>query len=1011
VNIDVAANDTDPDGDLNLASTNTTCDTCAIPTDGSLDNNSDGTFTYTPDPGFSGADSFAYEICDTGALCDRAAVNLTINPTNDPPLANDDSATTLEDTPVIIDVADNDGDPDGNLDPASTNTACPSCAEPANGSLINNGDGTFTYTPDPDYHGGDSLVYQICDTLVACDTAAVTITVDSVNDPPLANDDSATTQEDAPVTIDVAANDTDPDGDLAPATANTTCANGSTGCNGAAHGSLSDNADGTITYNPDPAFSGNDSFVYEVCDTGGLCTTASVSITVNPSAPTSFEVRVATSSDDAEENTSGRVSLSSSDLELVYDKDDQTVGMRFNGVAIPPGATILNAYVQFKVDKATTSSTALTIQGEAHDDAPTFVSATDNITSRARTVAAVSWSPAPWTTVGEAGPGQQTPNIAAVIQETVNRPGWSSGNSLVIIITGSGKRTAESYNGDQAGAPLLHVEHSGGLANQSPVVTISAPPDGATFDEGESITFIGSASDDEDGDVTASLVWVSSLDGEIGTGASFSRSDLSGGVHTTTATATDSGGRSGSDQIDVTVSYDSYFVSASRGSDSNPGSYEMPWQTIQHALNTVPAAGGFTIWVEDGDYPDAIALGDQDGFLSPVRVEAVNPYRARLSNRDYIIIELNGDLDNHTSFNITFAGFEIYRPDSGATGYSNVYLYKADDVTIENCIIHDSYVNDLVRILHSANVTMQSNLTYNAGSGEQHYDINGGSRNVVVQDSVLFNAYPETGRPGDIPGAQIITKTSYPDADGRTRDVAFRRNVFMHGQAVSSTGLLAVGGDNRYEGYYEAEDVTIENNLFIANEGITEQMLAVTVSGSQRVRLRANTFRSSAASSFRNFGRAEKQSLNPLCTDLFFYNNLFLDSTDTTGHLIRGTSEDVEYGTISNNLYWWGGAEIPTHIEDYFNFYDDPEAIVSDPLLMSPAELPPLPIWTGSVFEGGHGAVSEVHEALVETYARPGDTSPVVDVADPTQMPVDDILGRAREVAPDIGAYELLTGG
>jgi len=90
----------------------------------------------------------------------------------------------------------------------------------------------------------------------------------------------------------------------------------------------------------------------------------------------------------------------------------------------------------------------------------TFTTSANNITSRPTTVALVNnWEPAPWTVVGQSGPAQQTPNLAAVIQEIVNRSGWTSGNSLVLIITGTGTRTAESFNGDQAGAALLHVEY------------------------------------------------------------------------------------------------------------------------------------------------------------------------------------------------------------------------------------------------------------------------------------------------------------------------------------------------------------------------------------------------------------------------------------------------------------------------------------------------------------------------------------------------------------------------
>jgi hypothetical protein len=174
---------------------------------------------------------------------------------------------------------------------------------------------------------------------------------------------------------------------------------------------------------------------------------------------TIVESRVAASSDDAEESASGNVSLTSTDLELVYDGSNQTVGMRFNSVAIPQGVQILNAYVQFKVDEVNSEATSLTIQGQATDNAPTFVASSQNISSRQRTTASVAWSPVAWTTVNEVGPNEQTPSLAAIIQEIVNRPGWAGGNSLAIIITGTGHRTARAYDGEPSGAPLLHIEY------------------------------------------------------------------------------------------------------------------------------------------------------------------------------------------------------------------------------------------------------------------------------------------------------------------------------------------------------------------------------------------------------------------------------------------------------------------------------------------------------------------------------------------------------------------------
>jgi uncharacterized protein YjiK len=209
---------------------------------------------------------------------------------------------------------------------------------------------------------------------------------------------------------------------------------------------------------------------------GQLSSSDDVTITVTGSGATTIaEVRVMASSDDAEESATGSVSLTSTDLELVYDGSNQTVGMRFNGVAVPQGAQILNAYVQFKVDEVNSEATSLTIRGQATDNAPTFVASNQNISSRPRTTASVAWSPVPWTTVNEVGPNEQTPSLVAVIQEIVNRPGWAGGNSLAIIITGSGHRTARAYDGETTGAPLLHVEYgtltSTSTATRTPLLT------------------------------------------------------------------------------------------------------------------------------------------------------------------------------------------------------------------------------------------------------------------------------------------------------------------------------------------------------------------------------------------------------------------------------------------------------------------------------------------------------------------------------------------------------------
>jgi hypothetical protein len=100
-------------------------------------------------------------------------LHVEFEPPKRPPLANDDSAITPEDTAVTIDVAANDTDPDGNLDPSDAHVTTAAL----NGVVTNNGNGTFEYTPNPDYSGSDSFVYVICDTGGLCDTATVNLTI------------------------------------------------------------------------------------------------------------------------------------------------------------------------------------------------------------------------------------------------------------------------------------------------------------------------------------------------------------------------------------------------------------------------------------------------------------------------------------------------------------------------------------------------------------------------------------------------------------------------------------------------------------------------------------------------------------------------------------------------------------------------------------------------------------------------------------------------------------------
>lgn len=186
-----------------------------------------------------------------------------------------------------------------------------------------------------------------------------------------------------------------------------------------------------------------------------------------PDPPQLFQRRVLSAADDSEEFVSddpaidGTIDRGSTDLELGDDgpQGPQIVGIRFAGVDLEPGTQIVSAHIQFTVDETSSVPTEVQIRAEASDDAAALTTNLNDLSSRQTTEAAVTWSLAPWETIADAGPDQRTPDLAEVLAEVIERPGWASGNALVVLIRGTGVRTAESFNGDSALAPLLQVEY------------------------------------------------------------------------------------------------------------------------------------------------------------------------------------------------------------------------------------------------------------------------------------------------------------------------------------------------------------------------------------------------------------------------------------------------------------------------------------------------------------------------------------------------------------------------
>ncbi len=236
----------------------------------------DGSYTYTPVADYFGSDAFTYRLCDgsTPADCSVATVSVTITSVNDTPAAQNDVITTNEDLPVTGDASVNDT-PSGDGGNVWSLDGIDGGA--VHGTVTMDPDGSYTYTPVADYFGSDVFSYRLCDgsTPADCSVATVSVTITSVNDIPVAQNDLLTTNEDLPVTGFASINDT-PSGDGG----NVWCLDGANG--GAAHGTVTMNPDGSYTYTPVADYFGPDAFTYRLCDgsTPSDCSVASVSVTI-----------------------------------------------------------------------------------------------------------------------------------------------------------------------------------------------------------------------------------------------------------------------------------------------------------------------------------------------------------------------------------------------------------------------------------------------------------------------------------------------------------------------------------------------------------------------------------------------------------------------------------------------------------------------------------------------------------------------------------------------------------
>lgn len=259
ITANVGTNDSDPENEpLNYT-------LISGPTNGTITLNIDGSYTYTPNPDYNGTDAFVYEITDIYGETAQATVTLTLSAVNDAPTASNDNDAINEDTNLYGNVGLNDSDADN--DPLSYTVI----SGPSNGTLVLHNDGSYIYIPNTNYNGSDIFVYLVSDNQGGTAQGSVTLTVNSVNDAPLANNDNDIINEDTSLSGNVSLNDSDVDNDPLSYTL----------ISGPSNGTLTFDIDGSYTYIPNPNFNGSDSFVYEISDNQGGTAQATMILTVN----------------------------------------------------------------------------------------------------------------------------------------------------------------------------------------------------------------------------------------------------------------------------------------------------------------------------------------------------------------------------------------------------------------------------------------------------------------------------------------------------------------------------------------------------------------------------------------------------------------------------------------------------------------------------------------------------------------------------------------------------------
>ena len=481
----------------------------------------DGQIVYTPNAGFSGEDTFTYEVQDPQGNKTTATVTVTVNPLNNDVKAANDSATTDEGEAVTINVLGND-DSDATITRVVT--------APGNGSatIVN---GQIVYTPNAGFTGEDTFTYEVQDPQGNKTTATVVVTVNPIDDDVKAANDTAMTDEGEAVTIDVLGND---DADAAITRIVSAPSNGSATI-----------VNGQIVYNPNAGFSGTDTFTYEVQDPQGNKTTATVTVTVKP-----VDDDVKAGNDSATTNEGEAVTIN------VLGNDDADASItRVVSSPANGSATIVNGQIVYNPNagfsgtdtftyevtdpngNTTTATVTVTVKGDVKaandsvttgEDQPVTIDVLNNDDTDA-TLTRVVTGPSNGTATISGGQIVYAPNAGfsgtdTFTYEVTDPNGNTTTATVTVIVKGDVKASNDSATTDQDESITIDV-----LSNDDSDATltrvVTGPSNGSATISGGQIVYTPNAGfsgtdtftyevSDPQGNLTTAMVTVTVLDGK-----------------------------------------------------------------------------------------------------------------------------------------------------------------------------------------------------------------------------------------------------------------------------------------------------------------------------------------------------------------------------------------------------------------------------------------------------------------------------------------------------------------